>query len=1026
MLFHVLLVCLLGSALSAPTDDFVAPGPKCGYQSCHKIDPGKLNVHIIPHSHDDVGWKKTYDQYYFGTNEYEHRGVRAVQSILDSVVQALKDDPNRRFSQVETSYFSRWWDGQTPELREMVRGLVNGGQLEMVSGGWSMNDEAATNYQSIIDQMTLGLRTLEDLLGKCGRPRVGWQIDPFGHTNAMATVFAELGFDGLFFWRMDYRDYEARHADKRTEFVWRGSSDLGAQSDIFTSMLYENYNAPYNFCWDVQCGDERINDDKTSRSYNADQRVKEFHDRIIAQASKYSTNNILITMGGDFTFAAAEMYYNSIDLLIKGFKEFHPEINMIYSTPSCYVNAVHESAQRKKLEFTLETHDFMPYATDKNTYWTGYYTSRPNSKRFERQGNNLLQVAKHLVAFEHPHNKTFEADLLGLKRVMGVMQHHDAITGTEKQHVTNDYVKMMSAAAGDVQTSLQTIVFDLLKNNISDASEIVTLTSCLLANVSRCAEAENDQFTVAVYNPHGKEISHFVRIPVVSASYSVIGLHGGKIPAQISPVIDTFPNVPGTASLYELTFEVKDIGPLGVNYFYVVKEDQKVNEPNLIKPTLDTTLGTSTTGIELDQATGLLKSVTLNGVRQSVSQQFLYYKASNRTDGVRASGAYIFRPVPGTVAQVIGDQVKFSTYKGELYDEVHQTYADWLKQVIRVYKDANYVEFDWIVGPLGYVDNLGVEVITRYTTDLNSGATFYTDSNGRQLVKRTRNTRPTYAYTNEQPISGNYYPVTSRIAIKDEEKDISVAILNDRSQGGSSLKSGEIELMLHRRLMNDDEYGVDEVLDEKEYGQGVVARGRHYMVLGTNKVSGSVQQVNLAHRLLLSPWTFVGKYNAKENNFTTLRQKMNFEFAGLTRSLPDNVRLLTLESLGAKQLLFRLEHPFSKDDDASLGTPVTVDLKGLLTSFEIKSFTETTLGSNQLKADNVRLQFPIKGEKKVQPKPVRVGEEDLKITLHPMEIRTFILNVEHIYPTSYLGAANINLPHILVMLSLLVISLFNY
>ncbi|XP_031355719.1 lysosomal alpha-mannosidase-like [Photinus pyralis] len=271
---------------------------------------------------------------------------------------------------------------------------------------------------------------------------------------------------------------------------------------------------------------------------------------------------------------------------------------------------------------------------------------------------------------------------------------------------------------------------------------------------------------------------------------------GGKIPAQISPVIDTFPNVPGTASLYELTFEVKDIGPLGVNYFYVVKEDQKVNEPNLIKPTLDTTLGTSTTGIELDQATGLLKSVTLNGVRQSVSQQFLYYKASNRTDGVRASGAYIFRPVPGTVAQVIGDQVKFSTYKGELYDEVHQTYADWLKQVIRVYKDANYVEFDWIVGPLGYVDNLGVEVITRYTTDLNSGATFYTDSNGRQLVKRTRNTRPTYAYTNEQPISGNYYPVTSRIAIKDEEKDISVAILNDRSQGGSSLKSGEIELMV--------------------------------------------------------------------------------------------------------------------------------------------------------------------------------------------------------------------------------------
>ena len=27
-----------------------------------------LNVHIIPHSHDDVGYRKTVDQYYYGGN----------------------------------------------------------------------------------------------------------------------------------------------------------------------------------------------------------------------------------------------------------------------------------------------------------------------------------------------------------------------------------------------------------------------------------------------------------------------------------------------------------------------------------------------------------------------------------------------------------------------------------------------------------------------------------------------------------------------------------------------------------------------------------------------------------------------------------------------------------------------------------------------------------------------------------------------------------------------------------------------
>lgn len=33
-----------------------------------RVVPDKLNVHLVPHSHDDVGWLKTVDQYFIGSN----------------------------------------------------------------------------------------------------------------------------------------------------------------------------------------------------------------------------------------------------------------------------------------------------------------------------------------------------------------------------------------------------------------------------------------------------------------------------------------------------------------------------------------------------------------------------------------------------------------------------------------------------------------------------------------------------------------------------------------------------------------------------------------------------------------------------------------------------------------------------------------------------------------------------------------------------------------------------------------------
>lgn len=102
-----------------------------------------------------------------------------------------------------------------------------------------MNDEAAVHYQSTIDQFTLGLRFLEDVLGKCARPKVGWQIDPFGHSREHASLLSQMGLDSLFFSRLDYRDKQKRLDSKTMDLLWRGSANLGSYSIDFVVSTFK-------------------------------------------------------------------------------------------------------------------------------------------------------------------------------------------------------------------------------------------------------------------------------------------------------------------------------------------------------------------------------------------------------------------------------------------------------------------------------------------------------------------------------------------------------------------------------------------------------------------------------------------------------------------------------------------------------------------------------------------------------------------------------------------------------------------
>lgn len=89
----------------------------------------------------------------------------------------------------------------------------------------------------------------------------------------MASIFAQMSYDGLFFGRLHYLDKSNRLRNKEMEMIWQASSNLGESSDIFTGALFNTYSPPSGFCWDVLCSDEPFVDNKQSRDYNVNRLV---------------------------------------------------------------------------------------------------------------------------------------------------------------------------------------------------------------------------------------------------------------------------------------------------------------------------------------------------------------------------------------------------------------------------------------------------------------------------------------------------------------------------------------------------------------------------------------------------------------------------------------------------------------------------------------------------------------------------------------------------------------------------------
>jgi hypothetical protein len=60
-----------------------------------------------------------------------------------------------------------------------------------------------------------------------------------------------------------------------------------------------------------------------------------------------------------------------------------------YSTPSDYVDAI----KKHNVSWPTKYDDMFPYSDLPTQYWTGYFTSRANSKGYTRTGSSFMHAS---------------------------------------------------------------------------------------------------------------------------------------------------------------------------------------------------------------------------------------------------------------------------------------------------------------------------------------------------------------------------------------------------------------------------------------------------------------------------------------------------------------------------------------------------------------------------------------------------------------------------------------------------------
>ncbi|XP_035523472.1 LOW QUALITY PROTEIN: alpha-mannosidase 2-like [Morone saxatilis] len=577
---------------------------------------------------------------------------------------------------------------------------------------------------------------------------------------------------------------------------------------------------------------------------------------------------LLVSLGDDFRFVESSEWDAQFSNYQKLFDYFdqHPELHVKarFGTLSDYFEALRRRLNAAGTTLPTLRGDFFTYSDRDDHYWSGYFTSRPFYKRLDRTLEATLRATEilfslttaemrryrgdgHLVA-DFPAREHFQRLTTG-RRSLALFQHHDGVTGTARDHVVVDYGTRLFHSILNLRQVLQSsahwlLLLDKSQYHYDQSKPFLKMDDVILAQDALPQKTSltlsDEPRSLIIFNPTEQLRTSVISVVIDCPDARVVDAQTGQpMTAQISAVWEE-PTL-ASAEDFQLDF-VAQLPPLSLVVYHVTKASvgsvhrarytfhRRGNPPTIQTehfqvsrpegPEADAPLSLSNKHVQIwsSSETGLLQKLRLqSGLVRQVQVQFLWYGTTRNRD---KSGAYLFLPgEEGAKLYSSSQPPLVRVSRGPVFSDITSCFRHFTHRVRLYHLEGHAGKSLEISNMVDIRSEVNRELAMRIVSNVASGNRFYSDLNSFQMQQRR-----TLA---KLPLQANFYPMTSASFLQDETSRVS--LLSAQSQAVASLRPGELEVILDRRLQQDDSLGL---------GQGIT----------DNKLTASLYQLLLEDR----------------------------------------------------------------------------------------------------------------------------------------------------------------------------------